>query len=183
MRLQFTLIASALLALTCLAAPRSDDLAVLRAVVKHHCTDSSGAYFVLLTNTAKQSSFESGAIPSDSAAARDLIRRNRMVQQLPLGLECRGIRVATEEEVTAALAEHCPDPDPLHRGWEGFYARFSGSRGVLRLSLPGYSHNGTEAVVLSSAASGVRFASGFLITLRKDHGEWKVVRSTSLWIS
>ena len=160
----------------------SEDQAVLLAILDERCADHSGKYYVLASEAHSLGGFEEIALPH-TRAVKDLLTRNRDHVPLPALSDCVGVRTASEAEISAALADRPPDPNPMHIGWEGFYARFQGAQGLHRLSLPGYSKDRRTAVVISSASSGVRFSYGFLITLRKAAGRWRIVSSKSLWVS
>jgi hypothetical protein len=170
------------------ATTKDEDVAILRAVLAKQCERPSGEYFVLASETQVSDLEKAGlgaddGMGGDDGAVSDLLARNRASSPLPAIGDCSGIRTASESEIAAALLQHPHDENRFHMGWEGFYAHFPKSLGVLRLSLPGYSNDRKTAVVTTSGASGTLFGSGFLVTLKKSNGTWQIVSSRSLWVA
>ena len=160
----------------------SNDVAVLGAVIGNWSKGGDGSYYVLSSQTVRIDDFNRKAI-SGTAEARNLLERNIKPSQLPTMPPREGVRVVPEEQIIAALKAKGPPVDPPQPGWEGFYSRYPGAQGVLRVSLPGYTPDGTEAVVMLSVGCGSLCGSGLLLHLERSNGEWKIVRRETLWVS
>src|SRR5438874_2701547 len=142
-------------------ASRSDeaterDVEVLRAVLGHRCSGSSQGYAVLTSEATSPELYApaTGWWTGRRQAAGQMVRRNQSPHQLPIGLECAGVRVVSRQTIDAAFKRNAPPSRPPNPGWEGFYDTFSGATGTAAISLPGYSFSGNIACVYSSGSSG-----------------------------
>jgi hypothetical protein len=160
----------------------AEDVAVLGVVLGDCSKRDEGSYYVVSSRALSPHDFMLKALPS-TIEGRTLLERNARVSQLPAMPPCPGIRVEAEEDIVAALKAKAPPTDPPQPGWEGFYARYPGARGVFRVSLPGYTQDGSGAVVIVSAACGPLCGSGVLLHLEKTTGKWQIVRRQTLWVS
>lgn len=70
-----------------------------------------------------------------------------------------------------------------HDGWEMFYKKYPQAAGFWSFSLPGYNHDGTEALLSVSHSCGWLCGTGHLYLLRKENGKWIVRNRLMLWIS
>ena len=162
---------------------QQDDVAVLAAVLST-CCDPAGAtsYFVVPDQHLEVTDFISGALPS-SPEVRELLERNATPGRLPDFQPCACMHVEPASEVRAALKAAGPPSKPPQPGWEGFYFRYKGARGIFRVTLPGYTADHTAAVVVVGGSCGPLCGSGFLHHLEKKNGNWQVVRRATLWVS
>jgi hypothetical protein len=160
----------------------SQDAAVLKAALADLC---EGNYLILdSSNVApSQGTWEPPGFPT--AAMRELWSRSRRPELLPLSEACPGTYVATQEEIKAAFdVPSSPGPTSLDWRWEdGFYKRFAGAWGLIRLSLPGYSRDGKTAVVYRERSRGALSASGELLLVRRSGKLWAVSQTIGLWVA
>ena len=110
----------------------------------------------------------------------DLLHRNNGRDVLPpKQLGCPGLRIASASEVQELFsrAEHNPPT------WDAFYKRFPGAKAITFLSYPGYSSNGTNAVVETSYDCGATCGAGHIYSLELKSGRWVVIKRETTWIS
>jgi hypothetical protein len=113
--------------------------------------------------------------PSDAPSCRaNLERRNGMSVRVVAHREVSWVKVVPGEEVKAAF----------ERGfWREFKAEFPQALGVMRCSLPGFSPDGSSAVVHTSWSSGPLAGWGGLIYVKKGPKGWVQHASWRFWIS
>lgn len=144
-----------------------NDLPVLKAALSHLCSRKSR--FTVL---------------SDKAIDRLDDRSHTKMAEIPLGLECAGIKIVDQRTIDEAFEREVPPPhDPLKLGWEGFYDRFPGASGLGSISMPVYTQGGTYASVFLDSACGGLCGAGFEFVLRKERGVWIVKERIPRWIS
>lgn len=148
----------------------SDDASVIRAVIQRTCDQSDGTRdpVTLIADQAILSQDTRGS-DLDASAIQDLILRNAKPTPLPMFPACAAVAVASPEEV--ALAERRFEPV----GCPGDDCEMQGApdrKGILHLSLPGYSSDGSYALVgVTHQCGSVCGWSGFII-LRRENGQW-----------
>ena len=67
--------------------------------------------------------------------------------------------------------------------WRAFYQAFPDAAGMINVSLPGYSHDGAEALVYLEWQGGSLAAEGFVLRLACRQGMWHVKERLSQWVS
>lgn len=150
---------------------------VLSAVIRYQCARAAAngdtKYMILAPNSA---SIDTPVIakPHDRNAVASLKRRNSKTQLLP-----RNISISCFKSLSAAkLAAALPNGN-----WQHFHSVLPNAWGIFYLSLPGYSQDGTTALVQGSQQCGPMCANGFYWVLRLVNGKWQVVSSEPTWIS
>lgn len=67
-------------------------------------------------------------------------------------------------------------------GWEDFFRQYPGSDGLISFSRPGYSHDGTQALIYVSIACPLCGRGEYLL-LSRTSGRWKIVARSVDWLS
>ena len=160
--------------------PADDDRAVLQATLAALCAQSGP--FDVLSNSAAQLPLGAGGEQQlNGEALGDMRQRNAASSHLPADLGCPAVHPADEEAIAAALRPPAASGRP--GGWDGFYASFAGARGLIRLSLPGYSKAGDVAVVYMSSACRGFCGAGFYYELHRVKGAWSITRRSNAWVT
>lgn len=68
-------------------------------------------------------------------------------------------------------------------GWEKYYKRFPRAQGTLTLMRPGFSDDGTQAVIYYGNQSASAGGAGWIVLLEWNGKHWKIVEKSMLWIS
>jgi hypothetical protein len=67
--------------------------------------------------------------------------------------------------------------------WARYYAAHPGALGVMTMSMPGLSADGSQALLYIGQSHGYLAGSGYLHLLVREGTGWRVVASSMLWIS
>jgi len=161
------------------------DVEVLQAVLSHRCADRSSGYSVLYSESVDPQLYAPpmGWWTARRQAARQMVRRGRSPQALPVVLTCSRVKIVSSKSIEAAFRLKAPPTDPPNPGWEGFHASFPGATSTLALSLPGYSFTGNTACVYIGGSSGGLAGAGWFIYLKRQHGKWIPFDREMAWIS
>ncbi len=68
-------------------------------------------------------------------------------------------------------------------GWDEFYRRFPGSRGMIWLSRVGFNRDKNQALFYFGNQYTDYAGEGYLILMAKADGAWKEVAHITVWIS
>ena len=68
-------------------------------------------------------------------------------------------------------------------GWEHFQRAYPNSGGILEISAPGFSADGSHALIMIGQQAGRAMGSGRVELYVKEGLEWKLLRSASRWVS
>ena len=169
-------------------AAKPSDASILRTALAGFCTpDHDGFYVLSADSLALSEEYMHGPVTEHSSEADSLRERNGQSLKLPTLPDCPGLRVVAEADIQAALKAGgpllYPLRDPPMPGWEGFYSRYPGSQGVVRVTVPGVSSDGSRAIVAGSVIAGGLAGSGFAIQVTKVNGKWTITNRHTLWIS
>jgi len=160
-----------------------EDTAIIRVVVADDCLLIPPAYYVFASDPLPINDLASRGLSRSDPAVENLLERARQPNKnIPIP-KCPGIRGATEREIRTTFETKSPVTDTANPGWEGFYSHFNGAKGVIRVSLPGYSSDHKRAVIVVSGYRGLLAGAGALLELRKIGSEWRVTKRESLWVS
>lgn len=148
-----------------------EDEQVLSAVVDQLCRYHSNGYDLLSSLSAV---VNPNFTPTnmDVSARQSLLDRNRSAASLPEFNTCEGLRRTDAKEIDNYLEN--PSWGAMRERWAAFYKRYVDAKGVMTLSLPGYSKSGDVAIVQVSGACNDLCGSGFFWVLRKVAGRWQV---------
>ena len=155
------------------------DRQVLVAVTTDLCAHTKVGYQVLAMSAS------SGYVPIafdgvNAAGLKDSVRRSANLPALPTGIGCSRLRPASN----AMIAKTFDESGKIPPDWSDFYAAFPGAKGLIRLSLPGYSADATVAVVLVSGSCNNLCGSGSAWELRRTSGDtWHVYKKVGTWIA
>jgi hypothetical protein len=154
------------------------DKDVLVAVTADLCQNIKVGYDVLDTSASAGYGAESeNGIGSNPL--REAVARSKAGPLLPSGIDCAGLRPATSQAIADAFGNYKVPAD-----WSDFLAAFPGAKGLVHISLPGYSADKATAVVVVGISCGGLCGSGFALELRrKPDGHWLVYEKRGLWIS
>jgi hypothetical protein len=154
----------------------AEDSAVLEALLTTSCETASGGYWVISREANSADRVPDRVASAVSAAASHAIDRSARSPLLPF-VECPGLRWESMADIDAArrASTSAPRLEPPNPGWEGFYARYPRAQGIIRVSLPGYSADGTVAAVFFSASAGSLASASSWRELRKVQGVWQQV--------
>jgi hypothetical protein len=127
-----------------------------------------------------------------------LVSADRQVLITDLGLPGSVVDdfiAANAEQVPISRAIEIPVPYELldnaainalfsGQGWAGFYSRFPGAQGVVRLSRIGFDESFRHALVIAEQICGTECGSGRLVYLnREDSGIWRTVAGDLMWMA
>jgi len=173
-----------------------NDVAVLNAALSRYCGSSGNAFYVLSSTAASDHPDDANLKGPYADAMLDMYERSPAYYGsthatkpylVPQAVACNGLKLASEEVIITAFENHNFDssskPEYRTAGWEGFYGSFPGSKGLVGVSLPGYSKNADHATVYIRSNCGRLCGSGFTICLQYSDGKWKVTDSLPAWIS
>lgn len=174
-------LACCLVAATSAAPDVSQDASVLSAVLHALCARTaagpgqSGTYR-LLSDRAGRLDGDMAPDSVDAEAAQSLRHRNTSSHRLPHVKACPGYVLVNGARIGPGMHGRAGDWRMLAKGHPG-------ATGITRLTLPGYSSDGRQAVVLESYDCGVMCSRGRFWILRRAHGQWRVVRHIMAWVS
>ena len=153
------------------ASPGMDDAPVLSAIIETLCEESSAHLdgYRVLSNESVSVGHDAGKIGLNEEATASLNERNKVRHPLPALALCAQIVEAKRQDIAAAFRHHDLSDDER---MSAFYKRFPGATDFLELSLPGYSTDGTSALVVVGGAYG-----DFYWVLHKVDRVWIVEKS------
>jgi hypothetical protein len=67
------------------------------------------------------------------------------------------------------------------QGWDHFYRKFSGTKGLFRVSSPVVDED--KAILYLSHSKGPLNGVGYVVLLWQEQGWWKVIQRVELWVS
>jgi len=177
-----------------------NDMEVLRAVLENYCSANGvDPEFILSSKPANsfrdvtdyEGEFAEAKLHMnlrdtnfDRGPEESLLDARTIGAEIPDKLACNGIRVLSEAAIedlfeggrAAALKKNKLDSS-------FFNLDSAGVKAVIRISFPGYSRNGSHAMVYTSTYCGRICGSGQTIQLRKTAGAWKVIKRRSISIA
>jgi hypothetical protein len=182
-------------------AARSADLAVYRAVLDSMFIRHAPGTIRQLVVRDSTSVFKRVAFPSaefegfyqlpgvDTTAVRDFEARTRDPHSLK-GLAQLGLRIPITlvgVQTLKSLFTQTPsdstrrhDPDLY---WKQFYRTYPGSPGEISLSAIGYGANGDFAILMVDQGCGSLCGNGYMVSVRRTGGEWRVANIQRTWVS
>jgi len=162
-------------------SPTPEDIAVLRAALAPDCERPGPGYVLLSTKVAGVDSDD--RVPADWAEAEELTARLKSRAEATSSWSgvrvCRKVLVRRDGDIQR-LIHSSPT---LDRGWKNFYAVYPGAHGVLYVSLPAYSADGSRAVIVLGTGCGSLCGVGEIVELEKKDGVWRRTRDQETWIS
>lgn len=153
------------------------DVAVLSTIIADRCAyfakHGDGKILILsgTASTIQVTDFPSGF---NKAAVQSLKTRNSGNHQLPQLSLCKSFKRVAGSKLQALFEKSW---------WPGFRRAYPHASGTFSLSLPGYSLNGTTAIVQVSSACGGLCGGGFYWVLQYANGKWVIVERSGAWIS
>ncbi len=177
-----------------------NDMDVLRTVLEDYCSvNEAGPEFILASEPAN--SFRDATdyegefaeaklhmnlrdINFDRGPEESLLDARTIGAEIPNKLSCNRVKVLNEAAIENFF-EKGPRRRPGKNKWDSSFLNpdSAGVKAVIRISFPGYSRNGSHAMVYTSTYCGRLCGSGQTIQLRKTTGAWKVIKRRSIWIS
>jgi hypothetical protein len=180
---------------------RSADLAVYRAVLDSMFVKARPSRvvqlvvldktFVLERATPVGSEFDAFyRFPGvDTTAVRDLDARSREAHSLE-ALARLALRIPTKlvsVETLKSLLGQPPDSSIQHLDpdmyWKRFYEKYPGSLGQISLSAIGYSAKGDWAILMVDQGCGSLCGNGYMVSVRRTGGEWRIANIQRTWVS
>jgi hypothetical protein len=180
---------------------RSVDLAVYRAVLDSMFVKAAPSRivqlvvldktFVLKRATSVGSEFDAfyRLAGADTTAVRDLEALSReahsleALARLPLRIPVKLVSV----ETLKSLLSQPPDSSIQHLDpdmyWKRFYKQYPGSLGQISLSAIGYSANGDWAILMLDQGCGSLCGNGYMVSVRRTGGEWRIANIQRTWVS
>jgi len=174
-----------------------DEEAVYAAVLDSLFVKSSGPIVVrrhTSSNISRERLVEEywdalGKVPGvTSAMVADFEKRNASPRALT-DLPTVRVRVLFAEAATLdSLPRRSDIPQPrgspiVPNYWSALRERFDGARVLVTLTRPGFSRDGTEAVLDVGYRCGHLCGTGHIVTLRRSRTGWTVVNMQTTWIS
>jgi hypothetical protein len=179
-------IALSLPAAACAPAGPSVDVKIFEAVVQSEACDAGqyGSYHVVSDRPA--SIHHSGNeddwakwLPDPQVRSASLARAQQR-RKWPLLTPCgSAVRVVDASFVEGIFEREKTVP----KSWQGFYAAFPVSMGLIKVSAPVFDADGSAALVYMERTCDVLCGTGWFVELRNEQGGWKVVRREGAWIS
>ena len=170
-RLLLNLLVFGLFAVNCCVADEannSEDVAVLSVIAQSMCASlaSSGeARYLVLSDESEQIKSDGGKESLRQEAVASLVSRNSVSYPLPKITLCPTIRLFKASVIRSAEKKFAESDDYI----SSFRRAFPGAFGPTDMSLPGYTENGTKALVVVSNAGG-----SFYYVLHKQGGQWRI---------
>jgi hypothetical protein len=156
-------------------AMTNEDGEVVRTVISRLCEEvNEESYYVLSSSSAVVDDF---FVPSriDDDTRRSLIARNSQAGELPTSQPCNEVLRRVDQTLLSSELQAAMQSSPRHIDqWSAFYAKFPKAKGIVRLSLPGYSTSGETAVVQVSIACGDVCKSVSFWVLERAGTRWNV---------
>jgi hypothetical protein len=177
-----------------LGAPTSEaaDLDVYRAVVDSMFVPHSGSRIIRLvvqdsTTVWRRDELVRGSIERlfrmpgvDSTAVRDFEARNRnahslnTLKQLDLAIPIDLVNSETLKALPRTDAE---------KYWNEFYRRYPRSSGLIAFSAIGYSADGSIAVLMVDRGCGGLCGGGYIVSVRRSAGRWRIANIQGTWVA
>lgn len=160
----------------------SDDQQVISAVVNRLCDQKGAGYYFLSSSSATVAPYFTPE-GVDESARRSLLDRNNNSEPLPVVDVCDGLKRMDQKEIDSYLETR--GKGSLPERWMAFYEKFPDAKGVMYLSLPGYSTQGDIAVVQVSGVCGWLCGGGSFWILQRVSGHWQVDKNKTVqgWTS
>jgi hypothetical protein len=70
-----------------------------------------------------------------------------------------------------------------HDGWKSFYAKYPGAGGIMAFSRVGFNEKRDQALLYSTISCGWLCGTGHYFLLKKESGQWVLLKSHMAWIS
>jgi len=158
-----------------LAAVRMRDKSGLSAVAEGVCQTMRSGYEIL-NQEASPGVFGNSEPPEgiDLEAFGAAVYRSTGGTKLPPGIGCSKLKLTSNRAIKQALGKNF---------WPGFRAAFPGARGLATFSLPGYSEDGSIAIVIVEMSCDTRCGGGEVWELHKSEEGWSVTKKIPAWIS
>jgi len=178
----FIVAATILVATGCTADPyadevNSEDLRVMRAMVEISCKLDVEQVVISDRPAIPRESHIHDTGERNVQFGTDFDRRLARTARWPRGEICPAVRVVSDREISAALAN-----EPGFSGsWETFKAKFGGAHALMRISLPVYSRDGKHAVIYTVGTCPYTCGAGFYHELEKTYQGWKITGSIISW--
>ena len=116
----------------------------------------------------------------DSTAVRDFEARNRSALSLNA---LKQFKLAVPIVfVSSETLKTLPQTD-ADKYWEEFYRRYPGSSGHIAFSAIGYSADGSLAVLMIDRGCGGLCGHGYIVSVRRSGGKWRVASIQGTWVS
>lgn len=154
----------------------NEDEHVVRTVISRLCGEASKENYYVLSSSSDP--VDTLFLPSsiDDGVRRSLVDRNSYSQTLPAIEICSDIlRRVDQARLTSEIQAAMQNSPRRTNQWSAFYAKFPNAKGIVRLSLPGYSASGVTAVVQVSIACGDLCKSVSYWVLERAADRWKVI--------
>ena len=115
----------------------------------------------------------------DSTAVRDFEARNRRALSLKaLGQFELSVHIVLVNDQTLSDL-----PQDAAKYWGEFYRRYPGSSGHIAFSAIGYSADGSLAVLMIDRGCGMLCGNGYIVSVRRSGGRWRIANIQGTWIS
>lgn len=160
------------------AAP-PDDRSVLSAFAGAFCSNDSlrpNDYFILDAEVGEVPEYIR-RIPVESGLAQSLADRNPPGTALPTKVAYRCLRLVDSRSIKKIFASEGAS------SWKLFYKSFPGAKGLIQLTLPGYSSSGSVAGIVVASTCDLLCGGGSLWLFERDRGNWTITKRMGLWIS
>ena len=180
---------------------RSADLAVYRAVLDSMFVKAAPSGIVQLVVLDKTSVFTRATyvgsvfdgfyqLPGvDTAAVRDFEAQSRVTHSLE-SLARLALRIPIKlvsVETLKSLLSQPPDSSIQHLDpdmyWKRFYKQYPGSLGQISLSAIGYNAKGDWAILMVDQGCGSLCGNGYMVSVRRTGGEWRIANIQRTWVS
>ena len=89
----------------------------------------------------------------------------------------------TRVKIVMLSEEQAEEMFRRRNGWQAFYTRYPGARGILRLSRVGFNRSRSQALVYAAFSEDYLAGRGYYLLLTKTGGTWSVTRGMLAWIS
>jgi hypothetical protein len=70
-----------------------------------------------------------------------------------------------------------------NEGWQAFRRKYPTAQTIVRLSLPGTNRDWSRAVIYVDMTCGPNCAGGSIFVLDKESGAWRVIESSTVWLT
>jgi hypothetical protein len=158
----------------------NDNDLVISSALKKYCTDSKKTILQNNSVTIEKENLKSTSATLNAEALIDLSVQN--VSSKKINFNCSQLIVLDEAEIDLAFKNKPKNKYPryLNERWGGFFEKYSGSSGIVKISLPGYSNDRKYAIIFIASSCGPLCGQSNLIQLKNIEGAWVFEKSEEL---
>lgn len=160
---------------------------VYRIALQGFCSKKVKGYsFLQNTSTPlpKRTKLSTSSVGELNAEAMDdMYDRNKTITTLPASIACDQLKILSEAEILKGFdtKPKLPHSIAVDEDWAGFYETFPGVSDIVKVSMPGYSKDGKQAVIYLQSVCGSLCGGGSFMQYKNVNGAWLYDKTSSVW--